>query len=350
MTCRREVPAPVPLRWEPSDRRSKQRRLLLLGALVALSSWAGARLWPATTSERLPSSEQPRIAVKKIGRDLPEVTTLYERGGSPYHARLFADEAAVVLVTQTGFTTFRAGKALEEHTVSLGPVAIRQGGTLVFWRAGSLREISLAGEGERSLAPLPHPPRFLLASEGHLAWIQVERETGASLQTLSAGGVREVYDSDDSVGAAVMRGAVVYWVLRSRDGSWKIGRVGLDGEHQLTRAHRGRAPAMLALGPDGVYFYDGPKRGVRKLSFDLEREDAVSTNVVCSPLAVSRRVVCAQVGGLFELPALGGTPRFLATERGGPITATAATDDRAFWVAENGNQRWVVRSAELAGL
>jgi hypothetical protein len=342
----------VHLHSQPSDRRSKQRRLLFLGALslVALSSWAGARLWSATADTSSPSNEQPQLAVKTMSRDLPEVTTLYQREGSPYHARLFADEEAVVLVTQTGFTTFRAGEAPEEHAVSLGPVTIRRGGTLVFWRAGSLREISLTGEGERSLAPLPHPPRYLLASEGHLAWIQMEPETGTSLQTLSAGSVREVHDSDDNVGAAVMRGAVVYWVLHSRDGSWKIGRVGLDGEHQLTRAHEGRPPAMLAWGPDGVYFYDGPKRGVRKLSFDLEREDAISANVVCSPLAVSTRIICAQVGGLFELPALGGTPRFLATERAGPITATAVTDDRAFWVAENGNERLVVRSAALAGL
>jgi hypothetical protein len=330
---------------------SKQRRLLFLGAalLVALSSWAGARLWSATTDADLPSSQPPQLAVKKTGRDLPEVTTLYERGDSAYHARLFADEEAVVLVTQTGFTLFRAGKAPEEHAGSLGPVAVRRGETLVFWRAGSLWEVSLSGQGERTLAPLAHPPRYLLASEGHLAWIQVERETGASLHTLSAGVVRQVYDSADGVSAAVMHGADVYWVLGSRDRSWKIGRVGLDGQHQVTRAHRGRTPASLARGRDGVYFYDGPKRGVRKLSFDLQREDAISSNVVCSPLAVSNRVVCAQVGGLFEVPASGGTPRFLAAEVAGPITATSATDDRAFWVAENGNERLVVRSAALAG-
>jgi hypothetical protein len=218
---------------------SKQRRLLFLGgaSLVALSSWAGARLWSATTDADVPSSHQPQLAVKKTGRDLPEVTTLYERGGSAYHARLFADEEAVVLVTQTGFTTFRAGKAPEEHAGALG-VAVRQGGALVFWRDGSLREISLSGEGERSLAPLSHPPRYLLASEEHLAWIQMEGETRTSLQTLSAGVVRQVYGSADSVSAAVMRGADVYWVLRSRDGSWKIGRVGRGGEHQLTSSSR----------------------------------------------------------------------------------------------------------------
>jgi hypothetical protein len=75
----------------------------------------------------------------------------------------------------------------------------------------------------------------------------------------------------------------------------------------------------------------------------------VSTQVICSPLVVSSRVVCAQVGGLFDVPASGAAPRFLASERAGPITTTAATDDRAFWVAENGDGL-IVRAVELAEL
>ena len=107
---------------------------------------------------------------------------------------------------------------------------------------------------------------------------------------------------------------------------------------------------MLALGPDGVYFYDGPERGIRRLSFDLGREDAVSTNVICSPIAVSDRAICAQVGGLFDLPPGGNGPRFLASERQGPVTALAASGEQLFWVAESGNDRLVVRSAPLPGL
>jgi hypothetical protein len=332
----------------------KQRRVLFSGALllvafslVALGSVASRRLGSTTAEPSSPSREQPQVAAKKA-RALPEVSTLYEHGTSAYHARLFADEDAVVLITQTGFTTFRAGRAPEEHAVSLGPVAIRQGGSVYFWRSGSLREISLSGESDRSLAALQRPPQYLLASEGHLAWIDTDRKNGYSLQTLSAGDVRVVFHSADSVGASVMRGDVVYWVLQGREGSWRIGRVGLDGQQQTTQAHQGRPPAMLALGPDGVYFYDGPERGVRKLTFDLERESAVVTHVICSPLVVSSRVVCANVGGLFDIPASGTAPRFLASEHAGPITSTAATDDRAFWVAENGDAL-IVRAVPLAG-
>jgi hypothetical protein len=104
---------------------------------------------------------------------------------------------------------------------------------------------------------------------------------------------------------------------------------------------------MLALGADGVYFYDGAERGVRKLTFDLDREDAVMANVICSPLAASDRVICAHVGGIFDIPPGASAPRFLASERAGPITVVAATNDRVFWVAEDGDARLLVRSVPL---
>jgi hypothetical protein len=74
------------------------------------------------------------------------------------------------------------------------------------------------------------------------------------------------------------------------------------------------------------------------------------TQVVCSPLVVSSRVVCAQVGGLFEIAPAVRAPRPLAAERAGPITATAATDARAYWVAESGGERLIVRSVALPEL
>lgn len=279
------------------------------------------------------------------------MSTRLEQQTSAYHARIFADEEGVVLVTQTGFAVFSGAEGAEEHSVPLGPVAVRQGRTIVFWRSGWLRQIALSGETERPLTALPLAPQYLLASESRVAWIEVDRDAGASLQTMSGSEARSVYAPEGRVCAAILRGAVVYWILQSRDGSWRIGSISLDGQHQrFTPAHPGRPPAMLALGPDGVYFYDGPERGIRKLSFELDREDVVAANVICSPLAVSDRAICAQVGGLFDVPPGGHGPRFLASERQGPVTALAATEDRLFWVAESGNERLVVRSALLPGL
>jgi len=279
------------------------------------------------------------------------VTTLLEQQASAYHARLFADEVGVVLVTQTGFVILRNEQAAEQHAVPLGPVAVRQGDSVVFWRSGWLRQVSLSGGDERRLVALTRAPQYLLASEQRLAWIDFDRTGGTSLQTASGDAVRVVFESEDRVCAAVLRDNVVYWILQSRDASWKLGSLSLDGQQRRwTAARQGRPPAMLALGPDGVYFYDGPERGVRRLTFPLDREEAVSTNVICSPLVVSDRAICAQVGGLFDIPPERPAPRFLASERDGPITAVAAAGDRLFWVAERGNDQMVVRTAPLPGL
>jgi hypothetical protein len=328
---------------------SKHRWILLSGVLsiAALISWASRGPASTPSSPQAPSKEEPAPAAKNAARPLPEVSTLYEQESSAYHARLFADDDGVVLVTQAGFTTFVAGEAPARHAVELGPVVARQRGALVFWRSGALRSISLSGGYERELAALPAPPRYLLASEDQLAWIQTLESAGTSLQTLSGGDVRVVRESGESVSAAVLRASVVYWISVRRDGAWTIGRVGLDGQHTSTGAHHGRPPAMLALGQDGVYFYDGPVRGVRRLSFDLERETSVLAKVICSPLAVSSGVVCAHVGGLFDIPPSSSVPRFLTKERAGPVTAIAATNERAFWVTEDGNERLVVRTLLL---
>jgi hypothetical protein len=331
---------------------AKQRWLLWLGALsvAGLLSWVAQRQWSATAAPREPSREQPRPSARKAERALPQVSTLYQQESSAYHAGLFADEDGVVLVTTAGFTTLRPGRAPEERAMDLGSLAVHDGGSLIFWRSGKLQQIALSGGEARELVALPRPPQYLLASEGRIAWIQTEGRTGSSVQTLADGhGVRVVYDSEDSVSASVMSGASIYWVLRRRDGSWTIGRVGLDGQRISTQAHHGRPPAMLALGRDGLYFYDGPERGVRRLTFDLEREDAVLAGAICSPLVASSRVVCAHVGGLFEIPPSATAPRFLAAEPAGTITAMAVTNDHAFWVAENGGGHLLVRSAPLSG-
>jgi hypothetical protein len=332
---------------------SQQRVLGLLGALVLTAGivWVGRGSQAKAPGPSSPGREQSRVVAQREGRVPPEVSTLLRQEGSAYQARLFADDEGVVLVTQTGFTFWRPGEATEAHDVPLGPTAVRQGGSLVFWRSGALRRVSLSGTNERPLTALPRAPRYLLASESRLAWIELDGNGVAALQTLSAGNVRVVDESADRVCAAVLRDAVVYWILQSQDGSWKIASVGLDGQDRLqTGVHRGRPPALLALGPDGVYFYDGSERGVRRLTFELDREEAVATNVICSPLVVSDRAVCAQVGGLFDVPHHGAVPRFLALERDGPITAVAATDDSVFWVAESGEHHLTVRSALLPGL
>src|SRR5690606_468695 len=104
-----------------------------------------------------------------------------------------------------------------------------------------------------------------------------------------------------------------------------------------------RSPSMLAPGIDGVYFYDGLERGVRKASLDLRFEEPVQEEAICSPLAVSNRVVCAQVGGIIDIPRAGADPRIVAGEPGGPIAALTVNDTSAIWIADSGVNRLTVR-------
>jgi hypothetical protein len=328
----------------------KQRWLLAVLALsiAALVVWVGAGFGRAPIEPPSgPASEPPRAAAGRAERRLPEARTLHEQKTSAYHARLFAEEDGVVVVTQTGFTTLEDGQAPREHSVSLGPVAARLDDALVFWRSGSLRELSLSGERERELAPLPRTPQYLLGEGGRLVWIYSDRGRGSSVQTLSGGQARVVYESSYGISAPVIHSDAVYWVAESPDGSWKVERMELEGRPTSSPAHRGRLPSMLGAGRDGIYFYDGPERGIRRLTFDLERETSVLGGVVCSPLVVTDRVLCAQVGGLFEVPLSGEAARFVAPERAGPITALAAAGSRVFWVADHGAEQLIIRSVTL---
>jgi hypothetical protein len=323
--------------------------MLALVGLTAFIAYASARQPPQTVRPSASEGEPAKIAPAEPPRAPSAVETVYESDGSAYHARLLPDEQGAMVVSDAGFTLLRTGTPPQESRLALGSVVARQGDSLVFWRAGKLRQVSLSERHEHELLTLQRSPLHLLASDRQLAWIDGDRGEGFALRTLADGGARSIHRFDDSIGAAVLHDAVVYVVLQSTDG-WRIGGVPLGGRAPtFTQTRTGRPPAMLALGPAGIYFYAGPQLGVRRLSFDLEHEAPVMANVICSPLAVSVSdgVVCAQVGGIFDIRASRSRPRFLAVEPGGPVTSIVASGSRVFWVAETGDHRLAVRSLEL---
>lgn len=319
----------------------------LLAVLASLALLTRATSAPAPPPSSAPAREQPTT---RRERALPEVRTLLQQDTSAFHARLFADDDAVILATESGFTTLRGAAPPEHHAHELGPVVARQRDGLVFWRSKWLRAVSLAGDGERELVPLPAPPRYLLATGERLAWISAGPDERAAIQALSGGAARTLLEETQPIVAAALGADALYWVSRARDGAWTIRRVGFDGQPPASSApQRGRPPSQLALGPGALYYYDGPQRGVRQLTLDLQREAAVLPGAICSPLAAGSRLLCAQVGGLFELPQPGARPRFLASERG-PITTLALTHQRAYWVADaamRGRDALVLRSLDL---
>jgi len=107
---------------------------------------------------------------------------------------------------------------------------------------------------------------------------------------------------------------------------------------------------MLVAGPDGIYFYDGPDRGVLRVSFDLTQMHPVLENAICSPLTVSSRLVCAHLGGVFDVPHPGSKPRLIALETGGPIASIQATEKTVYWIVDSGKNQLTAKSAPLPAL
>jgi hypothetical protein len=99
---------------------------------------------------------------------------------------------------------------------------------------------------------------------------------------------------------------------------------------------------------DHVYYYDLPSRSVRRVALDLKSETTVADKIVCSPIAaVSERVLCARVEGIFELSEESGAARVLTRKPIGLITAIAGGPKIVAWVNDSGTTKATIRMLRL---
>lgn len=329
---------------------------LLGGVSIALASCDAAsrptekeEMVTAIPSERASQSNAAKAAAKPhIPDSRPQ--TLLDDPSSAYAATVLPRGDEVLVTTPTHLFRLAQDKPMEKIPARLGEVQILHEDSIAFLRDGKIRTLSLEGRGERVIVTVEHYVQYLLSSGPRLAWLSHQRQGRYFIQTESAGSVKTLYTSRKQVMWPVVHDEIVYFLEQS-EGVWKIGRAALDGRPvTFGTERRGRVPAMLAVGPDGLYFYDGPKRGVRKLAFDLSTEEPIAEDTICSPLAVSSRVVCAQVGGVTDIARKGADPRTIAQETDGPIADIAATDARVYWIVDRGRDQMAVRSAPLPGL
>ena len=327
--------------------RSQRLAVALLGLGLA-SSAACRRDTPRNDAEQtrhassaVPSSAPPKGPSAAI--------TLLEWKESAYGTTLFVEGSTVLVLTPTAVIRVTEGAPPQKMTVPLGVGPALMGDSIVYWHDGAARAVSKHGSEPRVLGRIKQPPQRFVASDDRLAWIQRDDDGTFSVQAFDGKTARVIHQAQDHVATATMVGDRVFFVASHADGSWRIGSVSTSSKATVfSPAHRGRTPSMLVPARDGIYFYDGPTRSVRRSS--LERETVYAENVICSPLAVSDRVVCGHVEGVFEIPGIGKPPRVLSPEKGGPIAAIAADDKRAVWVADTGENQLAVRAVALPPL
>ena len=111
------------------------------------------------------------------------------------------------------------------------------------------------------------------------------------------------------------------------------------------RSHR--TPSMLAPFQDRIYYYDGLKSGVGRITVDLQQDEQLVTDFICSPITVFEVPFCAQVEGLFQLPGDGRPARRLTDNHARTITAMAAGPGSIGWVTDVGSDQLLVQRMKL---
>jgi hypothetical protein len=257
------------------------------------------------------------------------------------------DDDALYVMTPDRLHRVVVGKTTESFPVALGFSPAATSHSIVYWSEGWLWEVSKRGGEPSRIAQLPKQPQTLVAAEHRVGWVGASGP-GFSVWTLDDRRPRSLHSSESRIEALTLTDDFAYFVERQEPASWRIGRAPTGGgELSFTRPRPGRTPASVVAFGDGVHYQDARAGyAVQKLSLDLGRERTLAKDVVCSPLAVSDAVFCAQLHGLVEVPLDGRPPERLAILDGHPITDLVAGPKRIAWISDVGRDQSTVRVLE----
>jgi hypothetical protein len=88
-----------------------------------------------------------------------------------------------------------------------------------------------------------------------------------------------------------------------------------------------------------LFFYDGPKQQVMRLSFDFSVSQVAAQDLICSPLAADTALYCAHVTGISQVNLNDGKTRLLQAVPQGTITTLAVGTPGLMWVTDVGQER-----------
>jgi hypothetical protein len=277
-----------------------------------------------------------------------ETTRLLALTTSAYKASLAVDDDAAYLLTSRAAYRLVPGRAPEGMEVELGFGATASRHALVYWSEGAVRETSKRGGNSRRLATLAARPQLFVSSGDDIAWVTRSEDKRFSLGSLVGKRASTAYASPGAIDAIAMLNDWIFFVERPTGSEWRIGAVRAKGGAPVfTSARPGRAPSMLVARHE-LYYYDGNRREVRRLSPDLRDEETLVSDFICSPLAVAERVYCANVEGVFELVPEGPPRQLAKLGEGRAVTDLAANAKYLFWISDAGADKLFVDAARLA--
>jgi len=314
--------------------RSLAISLLAIGLLACQERTEGKQKPQPITAAPAAATAKPRATPQSVGLPI-----------SAYGVRIDFDGDTVVLASARGLRLFPATGGASEIARDFGDTFALSGSRVVYFAAGQLLE-SLRGEPPHTIGSVPEQPKLMAVSQEELVWVTDVPTGGCALWTLRAGEPQEIAHLAGRVDTLALSDGWAFFFEQGPGGTWRLGGAALAGGPPTWSGRRsGRVPATLSA-RDQLVYYDGPTRSVHRVSRDLVHDEILGRGVICSPLAALDRVVCARVGGLFELPLDGGEPKELV-KQGGFVTAVAVGESGIAWVTDAGPERLVVQRRTL---
>lgn len=295
-----------------------------------------------TTMAKLDAGTKPKQPSLRRDAAVPPVTLL-TLNASAYHASIAVDDDNVVYVL-TAQAAYRIvdEKKPQVFSLPLGFGAALTQSSILYWSNGAVWRASKFDGKARRICTTKRQPQYFVASRDYFAWLERSEEGKFTIQTSEQGKPHVIYAPDGMIDAMTMIDHWVFFVERIANGSWRIGSIRLDASSPaFTAARTGRSPAMLTAGHDIVY-YDGNTLEIRQLSPDLQHESTVVRGQICSPIAATDTIFCAQMGGLYEVSPSNPTPTTLVEGSQASVTNIAANASFIVWLSDVGEERLAV--------
>lgn len=304
-----------------------------MGSGTAPKAVASAAVLGSSVSS--PSAQPPPSAAA-----VNNPVTLASLDVSAYGASVVLQGHVVHLLTQEALFRFAPGEAAQRRPLQAGQGATLMDDAVVYWADGAIWKLPLAKGEPQRLGAARNPPQYFVGERDELAWLERSSAGRFTIRTLEGRIPAELYSSPGHVDAMTLVGDAVFFVERPAAGRWRLGRVAtVGGPPTFGSPREGRAPSMLESWQEHIYYYDGNALEVRRVPLDLHGEEVMVRDSICSPIAVSERIYCGHVQGLYEILGKGGSPQLMTRNERGYITAITAGPRGVAWVSDAGRDQ-----------
>jgi hypothetical protein len=310
--------------------------------LVACSRGSHRTQTESATSRAAVAASSSYSVVSTQPNKLVAPTRLLSLPVSAYSVSLGLDGEFAYLFTRNAAYQLAAGKPSQkiELDLGIGPVLADSG--IIFWSKGAIWNASKDGTSVWRVATLSRQPEYFVASSAGIAWLERGEDGLYRIQSLNGQKPRLLVADQGEISALNMVHDWIFFILRSKDNAWRIGRVHVaHGQPEYTASRTGPAPALLT-GTEDVVFYDMERSEIRQLTPDLKSEHVWLEDFVCSPMVEATNIYCGRVEGLFEVLADSRKTKFLWHGPRETVTLIRANSKQVVWIADTGPDQLAV--------